>query len=84
MFCAFSSAGSSNGLLIRGSWVRAPQGALCVSVQCFCSDMLFMLDSYAIVSLPFSGEVYSRVAQLAERSTVNRMVPGSSPGAGAF
>lgn len=26
---------------------------------------------------------YSRIAQLAEHSTVNRMVPGSSPGAGA-
>lgn len=28
-------------------------------------------------------EAYSRVAQLAEPSTVNRMVPGSSPGTGA-
>ena len=27
---------------------------------------------------------YSRIAQLAEHSTVNRMVPGSSPGAGAL
>lgn len=52
-------------------------------MECF-SDTLFMLDSYAIVILPFLGEVYSRVAQLAERSTVNRMVPGSSPGTGAF
>ena len=51
-------------------------------MECF-SDTLFMLDSYTIVVLPFWGS-YSRVAQLAERSTVNRMVPGSSPGTGAF
>lgn len=45
-------------------------------------EVIYNSCSY-IVFMVFLG-YYSRVAQLAEQATVNRQVPGSSPGAGAF
>ena len=41
-------------------------------------------ESHLAHATSLNWEAYSRVAQLAELSTVNRMVPGSSPGTGAY